>query len=164
MNFSCFSEDYVQRLATGDPEVENHFTGYFGGLLRIKLKTKLRSANMIEDVRQETFLRVLTTLRDGRLLYPDRLGGFVNSVCNNVLLETYRDKHKHWPMPDHPPEPADACADLESDLVTRERKEMVERILDELSPKDREILRMIFLEEQDRADICRKLKVNGEYL
>src|SRR5216683_1686181 len=86
MNFSCFSEDYVQRLATGDPEVENHFTGYFGGLLRIKLKTKLRSANMIEDVRQETFLRVLATLRDGRLLYPDRLGGFVNSVCNNVLL------------------------------------------------------------------------------
>lgn len=58
-----FNDDYVRRLTAGDREVERHFTSHFGTLLRIKLRTKLRSPQLIEDVRQETFLRVLQSLR-----------------------------------------------------------------------------------------------------
>lgn len=163
-NFSPFSEDYLKRLAAGDPEMEQHFTDYFSALLRIKLRMRLCSSEAIEDVRQETFLRVLEALRSGRLHYADRLGAFVNSVCNNVLLETYREKNKHRPAPQDTREPADPRVSPESEAVTRERKEIVLRILDKLPAKDCELLRMIFLEERDKADICRSMKVNQEYL
>jgi RNA polymerase sigma-70 factor (ECF subfamily) len=77
---------YVDRLRNRDPETEAHFTRYFGDLLRIKLRARLRSAQLIDDLRQETFLRVLTALRksDG-IEHPERLGAFVNAVCDNLL-------------------------------------------------------------------------------
>ena len=53
---------------------------------------------MIEDIRQETFLRVLVTLRRKHgLEHPERLGAFVNSVCNNVFLEYLLVAHPSVP-------------------------------------------------------------------
>lgn len=165
MNFSSFDEDYVRRLASGDPEVERHFTTYFGGMLTIKLRARLRSPQLAEDARQETFLRVIQTLRkEGGLQHPERLGAFVNSVCNNVLMETFRSAGKHGQAPEEAPEQADTTVDLERDIVTRERKQAVEKVLRELPKKDQDILRLIFLEERDKAEICKELAVSGEYL
>src|SRR5271165_6525276 len=120
MNFSSFDEEYVRKLAAGDPEVERHFTTYFGGMLTIKLRARLRSPQLAEDARQETFLRVIQTLRkEGELQHPERLGAFVNSVCNNVLLETFRSAGKHGQAPEEAPDLADTTVDLERDVVTR---------------------------------------------
>ena len=49
-------------------------------------------------------------------------------------------------------------------MVTEERRQQVRRVLDELPSNDRELLRMVFYEGIDRADICRKLHVEPEYL
>jgi len=165
MEFTSFDKEYVQRLAAHDAEVERHFTSYFGDLLAIKLRTRLRSQQLVEDVRQETFLRVIQTLRkDGGLQHPERLGAFVNSVCNNVLLETFRSLGKHSQPPDEHPELADPSVDLDRNLVTRERKQAVERVLDELPAKDRNLLRSLFIEERDKDEICKELAVSAEYL
>src|SRR5262249_30577634 len=85
-------------------------------------------------------------------------------VCNNVLLETYRAAGKHGQPPDDPPEQPDPNVDLEGELVSRERKAVVERVLNELPAKDRDVLRMIFLEERDKREIATRMKVSGEYL
>ena len=86
-----FDREYVERLIAGEPETEQHFTRYFGDLLTLKLRSRLRSPAQVEDAKQETFVRVLTTLkRKGGIESPEALGAFVNSVCNNVLFETYR--------------------------------------------------------------------------
>ena len=165
MEFSSFTEDYVRRLTAGDAEVEQHFTSYFASLLAIKLRTRLRSWQLVDDVRQETFLRVIRTLRtEGGLQNPERLGAFVNSVCNNVLLETFRSLGKHGQAPEETPDQPDPSVDLESEMVSRERKAAVERVLGELPRKDSDILRMIFLEERDKVEICKEMKVSGEYL
>ena len=165
MEFSSFNEEYVRRLSAGDAEVEQHFTSYFAALLAIKLRTRLRSWQLVEDVRQETFLRVIRTIRtEGGIQHPERLGAFVNSVCNNVLLETFRTVGKHGQAPDDVPEQPDPAVDPESEMVSRERKIAVERILNELPRKDRDILRMIFLEEREKSEICRQMKVSGDYL
>ena len=63
---------------------------YFSELIQLKLRSRLHSPQAIEDVRQETFSRVFAALRGGKIRQPDRLGAFVNSMCNNVLLEHYR--------------------------------------------------------------------------
>src|SRR5947207_12927032 len=101
-----FDGDYVRRLIAEDPETERHFTEYFGDLLSLKLRSRLRSAALVEDARQETFVRVLTALKKkGSLATPESLGAFVNAVCNNVLFETYRSNARASPLDDERDEP-----------------------------------------------------------
>ena len=159
-----FNREYVERLKNGDAETERHFTNYFGELLRIKLRG-LRSAQLIEDLRQETFLRVLTALRrKGGLEFPERLGAFVNTVCQNLLFELYRSESRTQSgLPDHLDIP-DARASAESLLVTEERKRQVRQVLEDLPAKDRDLLYMVFYEETDKGEICRRFKVDHEYL
>src|SRR5499426_1171556 len=83
-----FDRAYLDRLASGDPDTERHFTRYFGDLLSIKLRSRLRSPAQVEDARQETFLRVMKALRQpGGIQSAGGFGAFVNTVCNNVLFE-----------------------------------------------------------------------------
>ncbi len=91
LQFHSFDAIYVGNLCAGDRQTEEHFVRYFSELLQMKLRSKLQAPHAIDDVRQETFARVFKTLRrDGGLRQPECLGAFVNTVCNNVLLEQYR--------------------------------------------------------------------------
>ena len=100
MQRQAFDESYVQRLAQSDQETERDFAAYFGELLAIKLRPRLRTADLIQDVTQETFLRVLKILRNGGIENPEALGSFVNSVCNNILFEVYRKQSRFTEAPE----------------------------------------------------------------
>ena len=162
---ALFDREYVQRLTDGDPETERHFTEYFGDLLRIKLRARLRSSQLVEDIRQETFLRVLTALRVKHSLEsPERLGAFVNSVCGNLLLEMYRRQGSHPSAPEDVAEPVDQGVSAESALITEERKQLVREVLGELPTKDRELLCMLYYDDVDRGEICRRFRVSQDHL
>src|SRR6267378_7230561 len=90
LEFFAFDEAYVSRLREGDPSTETHFVAYFSKLIQIKLRARYLSPEVVDDLKQETFTRVIRSLRSGGIRQGDRLGPFVNSVCNNVLLEHYR--------------------------------------------------------------------------
>ncbi len=160
-----FDQEYVTRLTDGDPETEAHFTRYFGELLVIKLRARLRSQHLVEDGRQETFLRVLNVLRNrGGVQHPERLGGFVNSVCENVLSEFFRAGSRFQQVPENAVEPADESASAESEYITEERKSVIRRVMTKLADTDRTILRKVFLEEQNKDEICRELSIDRDYL
>src|SRR5438477_12625321 len=96
--FHSFDADYLERLASGDPTIERHFSLYFSDLLGLKLRVRIRSAQLIEDIRQETLLRVIQIVRTRGVDHPERFGAFVSAVCNNVLMEQVRaeSRHDHW--------------------------------------------------------------------
>ena len=104
VTYQAFNEDYVKRLIAGDADTERHFVSYFSELLLIKLRRALRTHQAIDDVRQETFLRVFRVLRRKELSSPESLGAFVNGVCNNVLAEFYRSVSRLTPLPANGPE------------------------------------------------------------
>lgn len=165
MEFHLFDADYVGRLAEGDPATEAHFGAYFEKFIFLKLRSRRVTPETIEDVRQETLLRVLKVLRQGTgVTYPERFGSFVNSITNNVLLELNLKNSKHPLMDDDTPEPFDDRVDLDAAIITQERKRLVAAVLDELSAKDREILRLVFFEDIDRTAICKRLNVDLDYL
>lgn len=161
-----FDAAYVERLTRGDEDTERHFTRYFGELLTLKLRSRLRSPALVEDAKQETFLRVLTTLRRrGGLESAGSLGAFVNSTCNNVLFETYRAESKrrqNVPEDETPIESPTASADAV--MMAADEQWLVRRAIAELPEKDRELLRSVFFEERDKDDICRSLGVDRQYL
>ena len=161
-----FDRAYIDRLAAGDRETEEHFTRYFGDLLTIKLRTRLRSASLVEDVKQETFVRVLTAVRQKRGIdSAEGFGAFVNSVCNHVLFETYRAQTRVAPLEDDAvPEVADTKTDSETSVVVAEEREHVREVLKLLPEKERELLRWLFFDECDKDEICRRLGVDRDYL
>jgi len=165
VEFRTFDEEYVKRLASGDPETESHFHSYFTQFLSLKLRSRRLDSDKAGDVRQETLYRVLKVLRvGGGVSHPERFGAFVNSVCNNVLLELGRHSAREPGAGENPPDVPDQAMDVERSLITSERKKTVREILDRLPPKDREILRLVFFEEADREEICRKLNVEPGHL
>lgn len=165
MELFLFDKPYVDRLRDGEPSTEQHFVSYFGQILGIMLRARYLSPERVDDVRQETFTRVIATLRrDGGIRQPERFGAFVNSVCKNVLLENTRDWHKTQTLqPDHLELPG-KTVDLERTLITEETKKKVREILAEMRQRDRDVLRAMFLEEKDKDEICREFGVEREYL
>ena len=164
MEVTSFNQEYLQRLRDGDPETQRHFTTYFGGLLNIKLRNRVRSPQLIEEVRQETFLRVLLIVRRDGIAHPERLGAFVNSVCNNVILEVFRSEARVVPMPENVPEVVDDAPNPEVIFDSGQRRRQIENVLASLPHKDRDLLRQVFIEERDKDEICRNFQVDREYL
>jgi RNA polymerase sigma-70 factor (ECF subfamily) len=165
LQFQSFDEAYVERLRGGEFRTQEHFVAYFSELLQLKLRSRLHSPQAIEDVRQETFTRVLTALRAGKIRQPERLGAFVNSMCNNVLLEYYRASQRDTPLEDEDEQdfPAQKI-DLLGAMAARQTEEKVREILEELPERDRRLLREVFLEERDKDEVCRDFGVDRDYL
>ncbi|MGH9645033.1 MAG: RNA polymerase sigma factor [Terriglobales bacterium] len=161
-----FNEEYVRKLAEHDPVVQRHFIEFFGSVLRVKLRAKLRSPQLVEDARQETFLRVFQAVQkgDGAIRNPGSLPAFVNAICNNVVFESLRGATRHSQMPEDLREMIDDGADPLRIVVTDERKRLVRRVLDEMAPKDRDLLRQVYFDERDKSEISQAMKINTEYL
>lgn len=165
MEFHAFDVAYIRKLTAAEPDIEAHFSAYFSKFIFLKLRSRKIAPELAEDVRQETLLRVLNALRHGSgVAQAERFGAFVNSVCNRVLLEFLHKQARHPPIDENGPEAPDTSIDLDAPLVNEQRRRIVADILDELSPKDREILRLVFFEEADRGEICDRLAVDAGYL
>jgi len=165
LDYAAFDADYLARLKQGDPETERHFVSYFSNAMWLKLRNRIRAPHLIDEIRQETFARVLKYLKsDKAIQYPERFGGFVQAVCTNVMLEKIRDEYAHRQETETPLDPPDYRVRFDMDLVTEERKRAVREVLAEMPEKDRTLLRMVFLEEDERSEICKQFKVDGDYL
>lgn len=165
MQLQSFDEPYVERLQAGDFRTQEHFVAYFSELIQLKLRSRLHSPQAIEDVRQETFTRVFAALRGGKIRQPDRLGAFVNSMCNNVLLEHYRASSRDSSLDDEEQQDFPATnVDVLGAVAAKQMGEKIREILEEMPERDRRLLRQIFLEERDKDDVCRDFGVDREYL
>jgi RNA polymerase sigma-70 factor (ECF subfamily) len=166
LQFRSFDAGYIENLCAGDRATQDHFVAYFSELLHLKLRSRLQSPQAIEDVRQETFARVLAILRkENALRQPERFGAFVNTVCNNVLLEHYRSSSRSQSLEEEGmPEPQAKGADVVSVIASSELSAKVREILLDLPARDRSLLKAIFLDERDRDEVCREFGVEREYL
>lgn len=160
-----FTGEYLRALQERNPDVENDLIACFSRPVRAKLRGRLRSPDLVQDASQETFLRVFSYFRSGKTLdNPASLPGFVHTVCHNVALELLRAHTRHEQLPERSLEPADTAPDPEGSLVTEERKNFVTKLLRELSTKDQQLLRRVFLDEEDKDRVCREFHVDRGYL
>jgi RNA polymerase sigma-70 factor (ECF subfamily) len=165
VDFDGFNKEYLARLRGGDQETANHFCSHFSRLIALKLRVRLRSPQLIEDVAQETLLRVLKVIQSERgFENPDRLPPFVHEVCNRVMLELLRRDTKHPQFLEDTPEPVDGGQDPFDRVVAEDARRLVHRVLGELPERDREILKLVYLQELDTPEICRRFHLEPGYL
>lgn len=125
--------------------------------LRLRLRFKVRyevgyACPDVEDIVQETLTRLLLAARQEKLRNAAALGAFLNGICRNVISEYRRRWQRAEPMPETPPEPREKALP-EAELF--EMREAIARGLDELSARDRRVLRAYYLEEKTKDEILR---------
>jgi RNA polymerase sigma-70 factor, ECF subfamily len=164
VDFFAFDSAYLEKLRAGDPATQHHFASYFGKFLRIRLRARRLSPDKIDDLVQNTLLKVIVKVHQNAVRQPECFGSFVNSTCNNVLREYYRDSAKNQLSGDGSIEIADKVLNLDGLLASKEAARNVRRVLDELPERDRRILRSLFFEEKDKDEICEDFGVKRDYL
>jgi len=158
-----FDRQYLDRLRDGDPETERQFVSYFSNLIRRSLRYRLRSWELIEDIRQETFLRVLNFVRSDRSLdRPEHLSAYVHSVCINVMMELLRTRHLQDMIAEPSTEQSKPPLAAKNDPA--KRKQIVRLALADFSEQDLKVLRAVFLDETDKSEICERFRVNDDYI
>lgn len=99
---------------------------------------------------------MLEKLRGGELREPSRLPGFIAQIARSLAIEHYRKATRRKTEPD-----SDALAEVPasssgplSDLLTRERADLVRRVIQELgTSRDRDILLRFYIAEEDKERI-----------
>jgi RNA polymerase sigma-70 factor (ECF subfamily) len=121
--------------------------------------------HIADDLRQETLARVITELhQEGGIRHPERFGALVMSICNSVLWDYHRSSHKNQPIEVAPKDIPDDDLGPEATSVTKPSGEQVNRILEGMPKRDRDLLRAIFLEEKEKDAICKEMGVDRDYL
>jgi RNA polymerase sigma-70 factor (ECF subfamily) len=166
LEFQTFDATYLEKLRDGDEATQQHFVTSFSELISLKMRSRLQSPQAIQDVKQETFARVLTLLRrEGGVRHGERLGALVNSICNNVLLEYYRSEGRTKPLGESvAANLLDRQPDSLRQVISSETRDNVHKVLESLGDRDRMVIRSVFVEERDKDEVCRELGITRDYM
>lgn len=113
----------------------------------------------LDDIVQETLARFLVASREEKIHNPAAVGAFLNGVCRNVISEYRRRNMRDEPMPEVVPEPPGRGIP-ESDLF--ELREAIAQGMEQLSERDRRVLRGFYLEEKSKEEILKQTGMSDE--
>jgi RNA polymerase sigma-70 factor, ECF subfamily len=113
----------------------------------------------VDDIVQEALMRFMVAARDDKIHNQAAVGAFLNGICRNVVSEYRRRNMRDEPMPEVVPEPPGKSIP-ESDLF--ELRQAIAEGLDQLSERDRRVLRAFYLEEKSKDDILRQTGMTDE--
>jgi RNA polymerase sigma-70 factor (ECF subfamily) len=122
-----------------------------GPRLRYKVRYEVGFACPdIDDLVQETLRRFLDAVREEKLRTPDAAGAFVNGICRNVIAEYRRRRMRDLPLPEDAPErPSGGTPPAE----ILEMQDALRGAMDQLSERDRQVIRAFYLEERPIEEI-----------
>ena len=150
-------------IAQGNRTAEGAlYEKYSNRILYLALSERC-SRDEAEDVRAETFLRVIQSLRDGKLQKPDSLASFIVGIALNVMREHRRQRSGTDALTERQNE-IDGGQSPEETIVDKEEARLIIACAAQLKSRDRDFLRMYFYEELPKAEIARALGIKEERL
>jgi RNA polymerase sigma factor (sigma-70 family) len=103
----------------------------------------------LDDIVQETMVRLLRAEREGLIRSPDAWAAFASATCNNVIHEYRRRLWRDASEQRASREPQSA-----SESYELETRDLVQNIIAQLPTRDQLILRAFYLDEKTIDQIC----------
>jgi RNA polymerase sigma-70 factor, ECF subfamily len=154
-----FDADFLARLKQRDPATCTWFIFTFTPILEAMLRYKLRDHAAIEDVRNETFCRVLELLDKDRVREPERFGGFVRGVFSRVAQECIHGIGPFGPLPEDF-EPPDHQPLIDNLMEQKELLVLLRNGLRKLSKEDRKLITESYLQGRARKEMARDRSIS----
>jgi RNA polymerase sigma factor (sigma-70 family) len=150
----------VTRIREGQTEAEAElYQKYADRVYYLGLRLT-RSPADAEDIRAETFLRVLYAIRDNQLRSASSLSAYILGTARNVLHEFRRSRQGEKIDPSMGSEPS--IPPQESIFFDSDVRKPIEKTIARMKPRERELLRMHYYEELPRAEIARRAGIAEE--
>jgi len=149
--------ELISRIRRGDPGAQETLYELLHQGVRFFLLRHLGPEGL--DELHEVFLIVVKAIQAGAVREPDRLPGFVTGVVKRRIALFVRRSVQRRKMVcgSMPSDLSGATLSVEEALYLAQKKEAMEKILDALSPRDREVLVRFYLREESAETICSDL-------
>jgi RNA polymerase sigma-70 factor, ECF subfamily len=113
----------------------------------------------VDDIVQEALMRFMLAAREDKIHNQAAVGAFLNGICRNVVSEYRRRNMRDEPMPEVVPEPP-GKAIPEAELF--ELRDAIAQGMEQLSERDRRVLRAFYLEEKSKDEILKQTGMTDE--
>src|SRR5687767_413229 len=155
--------ELASSVEQGDQFAESALYEKYSDRLYFLALSELHSREEAEDVRTETFTRVLLALRQGKLRKPDSLSSFIVGIALNVIREFRRQRSGTDPLGEHELKLVGE-ASPEKAFLDQEVSRAIDEAAKQLKPREREFLRMYYYDELPKQEIARVLGIKQERL
>lgn len=132
--------------------------------LRALILRRVRDPEVAADILQDAAVTTLEKLRKGEIAQPEKLGGYLYRVALNHLRNHRRKDRSAVSGPEGLNDLRDGEDDPDWARVGRpEWAAAARRVLEELpAERDREVLLRFYLYDEEKARICRELRLSHE--
>jgi RNA polymerase sigma-70 factor, ECF subfamily len=151
--------DLVNRIRSGETDGMEELYQLFSRGIRFYLCRQI-GPQELDDKVHDSFVVVVQAIRRGELREPERLMGFVRTIVRRqVAAHIDRAVHNRREQTeiDSNFRVADPRENPEENAMFAQRKDLIHRVLGELSGRDREILTRFYLHEQSQEQICEEM-------
>lgn len=120
----------------------------------------VKNKDVADDIFQETFVKIIMTLRQGRYTETGKFAAWLNRIAHNLIIDYYRqEKSENSVSIDN--EDADMLnrrdlcdANIEDIMVDAQIRDDVKRIIDALPEPQREVLVMRYYNDMSFKEIA----------
>lgn len=132
-NLKSLTDDRLVALyVSGDNEAFDALLERHKNKLYSYIYYNMRNADMADDIFQETFVKVIMTLRQGRYVESGKFGSWLTRIAHNLIIDQFRTEQNECTVSNDEVE-TDLFAAAGTTDYTIEAKMMTEQALSEIS-------------------------------
>ena len=150
----------VARYTEGDNKAFDELLARYQGKLFNYIYFIVRNQEVAEDIFQETFVKAITTIQQGRYTASGKFGAWLTRIAHNMIIDGYRQERNENTISNDETEvdlfnDADLCDDnIETQMVNEQTLRDVRRLLDALPDNQREVVYMRFYQDLSFKEIA----------
>ncbi|MEN5193145.1 RNA polymerase sigma factor [Sphingobacterium faecium] len=152
-------KDWVVRLRSGDVQAFEWLYNNYKYQLTANLFKLLKSSQMVEDMLQDIFIKIW----ENRLeIDPDRsFGGYLYRMATNMVTDSYRKSCRSRDYRDYLVAVSEiSYQHIDQLLEAKERKELLNKALQNLSPQCRQVFELCKIEGRSYQEVANLLQIS----
>ena len=160
-NLNMLTDDMlVARYSEGDNKAFDELLARYQSKLFNYIFFIVRSQELAEDIFQETFVKAITTIQQGRYTPSGKFGSWLTRIAHNMIVDSYRQERNENTISNDEVEvdlfnDADLCDDnIETQMVNEQTLTDVRRLMDALPSNQREVVYMRYYQDLSFKDIA----------
>ena len=158
--------ELAERISNGDQHAEGVLYARLRPAVLTMLRVRSRDAEIAQDLTQDTFRILIERLRSDGIDDPERLSGFVQGIARNLYRDYAKKEARRGTDADTDQVELAVSHDGSAldEIQHTELSTALTEMLNELSqPRDREILKRTFLDQQDKQVVCAQLDISVDH-
>ena len=160
-NLNMLADDMlVARYSKGDNKAFDELLARYQSKLFNYIYFIVRSQEIAEDIFQETFVKAITTIQQGRYTASGKFGAWLTRIAHNMIIDGFRQERNENTISNDETEvdllnDVDLCDDnVETQMVNEQTLSDVRRLVDALPDNQREVVYMRFYQDLSFKEIA----------